>query len=139
MAHEIGWLVDGRVIYQRYYGVVTLDELVDASGAVGALVDDGVCPVHTLIDIVGLKEYPGAIGEIRRALRDARFDARLGWLVLVGVHPIPRYIASVVIQVTGLRFRLFDTFEEGLHFLATHDETLDELTPIPAGASVRRA
>jgi len=134
MAHEIGWFVDGRVIYQRFYGAVTLEELAEASRAVREFVTEGTAPVHGLIDITAVHQHPTSPAEIRRALRDLRFDPRRGWIIVIGVDPITRYLASVVFQLLGLRFRTLDTFDEALHFLALHDETLDELTLLPTQA-----
>ncbi len=134
MAHEIGWFVKGRVIYQRFYGAVTLEELGEASRTVSEFVAEGTAPVHGLIDITAVQQHPTTASEIRRALRDLRFDPRRGWLIVIGVDPITRYLASVVFQLLGLRFRTVDTCDEALHFLAMHDETLDEPALLPTQA-----
>jgi hypothetical protein len=133
MAHEISWLLEGRVIFVRLTGVQTAEAASLFDREILPYLDNVQAPlVHLVFDTVGLEQLPG-IGVL------SRFQwlkhPKTGWVV---GYPKPNgaiaFITGFVSQLFKLRFRTFDTSQEALAFLQDVDATLPDLSPLMANS-----
>jgi hypothetical protein len=126
MPYEVKWLVEGRVIYQRLYGTITLEEYQEVQKLGQVLFDQRKPPViHTLVDVMKLEKSP-SIGEIMR-LPHPKNPEGMGWMVLSIENALFRFIGSVVAQFVVKNFKLTRNLEEACAFLNHMDSTLPPL------------
>ncbi len=123
MPIEFSWLIPNRVILQRFYGDVTLDDIRESDRVMPTFMDEGVPLIHTLMDATEITSHPN-LKEIHSTASMKIYEGE-GWRVLVGAPGIARFIGSVVFQLMGQRYRMFDTLDEGVRFICEHDDSLD--------------
>jgi hypothetical protein len=126
MPYEIFWHTDRRIIQERFYGQVTLEEIREITNRYMTLIVDGVMPVHTLVDVSSVTRYPSNLNNLRE-LFDPDNDPGVGWILICGANnPLLRFLSSILTQILlrKLRMRLFYSIQEALEFLCEQDPTL---------------
>lgn len=129
------WYIDGRVALVRFWGDVSVDDVVEALDVSAQLVKEGEYPkVHFLHDWSRINKFPTNILQIRRDSKAQLDDEeKLGWMVVFGMeNRVLRFISQVVLQVFNIPFRMFSTQEEAREFLKDIDPTLPDIPPVPA-------
>jgi hypothetical protein len=123
MPVEVSWLIPQRIVYERFSGEVTVEDIRHNSDLVAPMMAEGVPLIHTIIDVSEITGHPG-LNEIRNSTPMETYDGE-GWRILVGANAVARFIGSIILQIMQRRFRAFQTMEEALQFLEDQDETLD--------------
>ncbi len=122
MPVEITWIIPLRVIYERFYGDVTIEDIRQVEEAMPGLMAEGVPLIHTLIDVSAAESSPN-LREIQRSTSMRAYDGE-GWRIIIGVDGLGRFMGSVIFQLMGQRYRMFDTLEQAAAFLSDQDETI---------------
>ncbi|MEM6527589.1 MAG: hypothetical protein AAF653_04805 [Chloroflexota bacterium] len=130
MPVEISWLVTGRISYFRYSGVVTLDEIEQASQrGIEMLGESDAVLVHSIQDGRKVTEFPKNLKAMLDVSGKAMQHAKMGWMVnLTDQNPFLVYIASMIGKLTQTRQRFLPDVKAALTFLADVDTTLPDLT-----------
>jgi hypothetical protein len=129
MPTKTTWYQENHVIISRVEGETTLQDIIDVDAEVVARIRQGakVTPlVHFILDMRAMTKIPVNLVEIRRALTHLKEPA-LGWTVVAGMSPVIRFVAGMITQMAGVRFRMFPTLEEAVSFLISQDESLADL------------
>lgn len=132
MPAEISWYHENRIIYERFYGTITVEEMITLTQKSEEYREAGIPLVHTIVDLSGIESFPKNLGAIRAAIKRPAHMERIGWIIIYGTqNPILKFFASAITQVFGgqVRFRLCETLEQSLAFLTERDQTLPELLP----------
>lgn len=124
MPFEISWKIPQRVVYVRNYGHMTIPDIRDSIEQMRAHYEQGTSLVHTILDVGDVTSYPNLL-ELRHGLSLDR-SKNQGWTMFVGAEGIARFICSVLAQLAGDRFRMFETSEQALSFLIDMDQSLQE-------------
>jgi hypothetical protein len=124
MAHQTSWYIPRRVVLQRLYGTLTIEELKQINSEFEQCLNEGIPMVHVLVDVSGVERYPIKLHEIAQAMQHG--DEREGWVMLIGANPILKFLGSAITQLAKLRFRTFNTVEEAFEFLKQQDYTLSQ-------------
>jgi hypothetical protein len=132
MPYELSWYVENRILYLRLLGEVTFAELDLVSREANVMIDGGVRPVHALVDLRGVTEFPTNIKDVYDAIHMNRGD-NLGWTLIITPSRVLRFFGSTIVQLAQRRINTFVNWEEALAFLATRDDSikLNDLPPIP--------
>ncbi|MEO8612346.1 MAG: hypothetical protein ABI690_30905 [Chloroflexota bacterium] len=123
------WYQENHVIISRVEGEATLQDITAVDAEVVARIRQGskVTPlVHFILDMRAMTKIPVNLVEIRRALTHLKEPA-LGWTVVAGMSPVIRFVAGMITQMAGVRFRMVPTLEEAVSFLISQDESLADL------------
>jgi len=124
MPYSIEWYVPKRLILEKAFGDVTMEELLRFNAEVTKLIaDEGVTPVHVIADLSKVGRYPSSLRDILGTMRQNNPE-KMGWMVVVTENPMMRFVASIIFQIARLRLRMFPTMQQALAFLAETDETL---------------
>lgn len=127
MPHRIEWRLPGRILSYHLYGDITLEELYEVSRRTRTLVrTEGVAPVHSIVDLHGVGKYPLKLHELR-GIMNTDEHAMMGWCLIIAPNALLRFMSSMLVQMTHVRYRLVETAEEAEHFLAERDVTLKTL------------
>jgi hypothetical protein len=126
MPVKVIWAVPQRVILSRGYGSVTRQENDEADTQVLSLLESGKRPVHVILDLSQVTDFPTYQLEERLAIfRAVANHPNAGWGVLAGTtNPVIRMATKVLLRLYGVRFKLFATSQAALAFLNEADETL---------------
>lgn len=134
MPYEIRWHTENRVIYQRCFGVLTLDEMRENNEITMQYINSGTPLVHNIVDMREVESFPMNLKQMGDVFkRDQETLIRLGWTVVIGLTPIMRFFATVLIQIWGARYRFVTTLEEAEDFLLDRDVTLRPHDAVTAG------
>lgn len=127
MPIEVSWLVPNRVIMARGYGMVTPEENAESDRQVIELLNTGTAPIHVVMDVQAVEQFPlYQIDDEVKNVRRMTDHPALGWATICGTtNPMVRFMSSIVARLTGVRFRIFKTLDEGLDFLKEQDDTID--------------
>ncbi|NDJ62855.1 MAG: hypothetical protein GYB67_17170 [Chloroflexi bacterium] len=128
MPCEIGWYIPERVIWQRFYGVVTSEELAEHSARSAEYIMAGTAPVHILVDATEIAKYPGNLKQLTDSANYASDTNKVGFVAHASTsNQLMRFLASLMTQmlVRNVQFRAFETVDAALAFLIDRDTTLD--------------
>lgn len=122
------WRIDRRVILTVVKSSdLTIQDMCEINQALVDLVRVGEPPlVHAIIDCRGIEKFQMNIPSISRILTFLE-EPRMGWILIVSDDKLINFVASLVTQLAGTRFRNFSSVENAWDFLSNVDETL---TPV---------
>jgi hypothetical protein len=122
---EVSWYVQGRVIYKRYYGVLTIGDLQASNALVAEYVASGKPLVHIIVNSQDVTKHPYSLKDINSTIpRTKSFHDGLGWTVMVSTHYIHRFMGQMASQMTRARFQTAVSLDEALQFLSSVDDSL---------------
>ncbi len=126
MPVDVSWLYENRVIKIRQYGHVTSGQISAALDRSRELIYQGQPPVHIVTNSTDVE------GNIEVALKDLRQmipKAIDGAGLIVGIHPraLDRFMASLGMQIAGVRYKFAQNEQEALEALLEYDPTLNSL------------
>jgi hypothetical protein len=118
------WIVPGRVLASHFSGDLHLEEVKESNGEAQVwIASEGVAPVHTIVDLSGVKRYPTSLKDVRDIVR-VDHPEMAGWSVIVSGNTIIRFISSTVTQLMRQKVRVFDNMDEAYAFLWDTDSSL---------------
>lgn len=126
MAVEVSWHEEGRVIYQRFQGALEMADVEVVTRALEARTNNGLPPVHAIVDVRQVTHFPVSLDEINRLKSDAGIP---GWMVVIGLHPAVRSVARMMSWLRGVQYHPVASMEDALKFLAIQDSSLGYLVP----------
>jgi len=126
MPIEVNWYIPNRVILAKGWGAVTKEENAESDRQVRALIDAGTPPVHVLMDVSQVEDFPFFNANYQSDnARQFLKHQNLGWGVVCGTtNPVVRLLSGVVLHVVAVKLKMFPTFEEGVDFLLAQDPSL---------------
>lgn len=127
MAHTTEWYLENRIILTEFSETLTIEGLVANDSVILDMVQGGQAPVHLVIDVRQLDEFPTNISKIRNSARRYLMLDNMGWMVVVGFdNPIIRFLSSVITQMTDINMIQVDDLDEAMARLQKVDLTLQE-------------
>ncbi len=125
MSYEVRSLIDRRVVLVVVEGTVTLSEVRAGGQQVDALISAGEAPVHVIIDITRMTDYPLSPSRIFEASPFLRHPD-LGYIPAYGVTSL---LLNTLLQVIGLmapfEYRVVQSLADALDFLRAQDSRID--------------
>ena len=124
MSYEVRPLIDGRVVLITVSGHVSLAQVRVGGEQVDALVSAGEPPVHVIIDITRMSDYPitaSKIFELSPFLR----NPRLGMVPAFGVtNMLLVTLLRVIGQMAPFRYQIVDSMSEAVALLQSQDSRI---------------
>lgn len=134
MPMSIEWMLPNRILYERLYGAVTLDDLRTLQRECLHMMEtSGIAPIHIVVDFSGATDFPRNIPQLRNALVYTG-TMRLGNVILITQNPLIRFLSTVVAQLRfySMILRCFDDRESALAHLLEQDASLVQPQPLQA-------
>jgi hypothetical protein len=124
MPHSIKWYVEGQIIFVRFQGVMTVEDVQKCLDSVLPFYDQAAsAQVHNLIDVRYITSSLSQVELIKLIQKTPH--PRMGWTVQIDPNQtLIRHLTNVLSQLFSIRSRSFNSFDEGLTFLASQDETI---------------
>lgn len=125
MPYQVRSLIDRRAVLIVTAGMVTLPEIRSGGQQVDALVSAGDAPVHVIIDITRMTDYPLSPSKIFEASSFLRHP-NLGLIPAYGVaNPLLNTLLQVVGQMAPFEYRVVPSLPAALDLLRAHDRRID--------------
>ncbi|MBI1258666.1 MAG: hypothetical protein GC204_14455 [Chloroflexi bacterium] len=126
MSVEISWQQPKRVIYERFYDAVTVEELTSIQQTFFQFLIDGDAPVHSIIDLSAVRSYPKSINQVRQAFVADKTGKGGRVVLIVGSNVIMRFITSMVSQIAfkDAQFTFCNSVDEALAYLRQIDSSV---------------
>lgn len=123
MAFRSSWIEEKRIIHTEMIGTMTSQEAQQISDAHMKFLNEGVAPVHLIVDLTQLKEVPTNLRQNTSMAGYLQHPA-LGWTVLIGGNVLLNFMLSILGHVFKFRYVKRETMEEALAYLISQDQTL---------------
>ncbi len=123
MPFEVKWHTDKRIILQRFYGRVTLEDVREAVNANDGFIEQGIAPIHLIVDAADIDNIPVHLRETSKISSNLN-DPSVGWVILITNNPLSEFFVKLTSQLVKYRLGRAKSLEEALEFLARQDSTL---------------
>ncbi len=124
MPYEVSWYRPNRIIYERVYGELTLNEVQGTVVEIERMLEEGTSPIHLIVDMRELDKVKVPVKEIANVSRSLR-STKLGWVLLLSTgKPLLDFLASVVSQVTRMQLAKRASLDQVDDFLLRQDASL---------------
>ncbi len=123
MPHEISWYQEKRIVLNRLIGSLDVEAGTQASEATSQFLNEGVAPVHLIVDMTELKSFPTNITKVN-TMNQYLKNPSLGWVVVIGGNTLSQFLVNVLSQVIRFRVAQRPTLEQAVDFLRAQDPSL---------------
>ncbi len=126
MPYSSTWIIPDAVFYIRTYGVVEVEELRQ----IIADVDEQTNRIanrllHVVIDNSDMERANVSLADIMEVMRPLSKDQVMtGWSVTINPNMVQRMLATILVQMRGIRERQCRSAAEATRFLAENSENL---------------
>lgn len=134
MTHYHDWLIENKVVYVKFWGDISVEEVGEAFAKSNTFsLETQNPPVHFLHNWGEVSSFPKKLHELRRLTKSVKGDSRrIGWVVVFGTeNMIMRFLGDVFFQMFRVRFRMFLDETEAIAFLKRVDMTIPEFPDLP--------
>jgi hypothetical protein len=115
MSYTATWHTENSIVIVRYYDSVDFSEIRASNRAVDDLITHGQKPVHVIIDVLDLKEFPRNVFQIQREATYF-FNSNIGYIAVLTQNTLMRMMARVIIAISPVEFQIFATIDEALYY-----------------------
>lgn len=127
MAYSVEWLYPPRMILIQYIDRVVRVDITSQTDELGHVLKEGQVPVHLIVDLSRVTEVGLGLGDLKSVA--IKTHDEVGWMAVVAPNPIFRFFASIGIQMSRGKYRIFANRQEALKFLIEQDPTLRKVVP----------
>ncbi len=125
MPYSVNWLIENEIIYARYSGATTAQEMRDCLMKTRAMIEGSSRPLVHMISDVGDVTETVPLKESLPIIREIGSPAQAGWSITLREKSIfIKMGAAMGASIFKMRYRTFDTIEEALAHLKLVDQTL---------------
>src|SRR5262249_15726011 len=96
MTVQLSCYEEARFVFQCFSGVLSEDDVWEVTNSLEQRAEHGIVPVHTIIDVRQVTDFPVSIDQISYLRSEAQMK---GWMVVVGLHPLVRFLARLMSQM----------------------------------------
>ena len=114
MPVENEWYIEGRILMTRLIGTVTVDEML-ASGQRGTvMIESGVAPVYSLVDVSQMVHFPTRLVDIKKIAEQGGSD-KMSKIILFGVsNRFVNFLANMFTQFIRTDYSVVDTLDDAV-------------------------
>jgi hypothetical protein len=125
MPYTIDWLIENEIIYTRYSGVTTAEELRECLFKLKDLIESSSrFHVHIISDVSSIT-VAVPLKDSMRIVREVGPHPRSGWSITLGEKAfIVKMGAALAASIFRMRIKTFDTLDQAIEHLKLVDEML---------------
>jgi hypothetical protein len=117
MPVENRWIVENRILLTEIIGDITTEELIASSKLGTQIIDSGIAPVYSLVDLTAMGQHPIRLNEFTTIFRQPS-SRKLGWIIICGIpNHFASFIATTFAQVLRKQYRVTPTRAEALELI----------------------
>lgn len=125
MSFEIRWYFPKRIIYIHLLGELGLAEVEQMSRESLTFIQEGIAPVHILLDDSKGGQPPISLKELKSRLEIASHPS-VGWIVGIGeVDQVAKFLIPLLMKILKLQYLRVENLDAALNFLSRQDLSLE--------------
>lgn len=128
MAHEVKWLIENRLLLNKYVGVLGMDDLEGVSGKsirMTEAVTDKFYVLGDFSELTSVQPTLSGMPELIKLSKAFTSKPNLGTIVAYGTdNKMIKFLSSVIIQIAKKNWKFFNSGEEALNHLMHIDPSL---------------
>lgn len=128
MPYDIRWMLEGRIVFMRDYGVCTIEQLNDAVHRLNALLDSGTSPVHIIHDNRQVEKYPVSLKAIKPLVHK---HPKTGLIAFLPADQASAFVVTVLTKLVGQPYKRCENIEDAIILLQNLDPSLPNDIPLP--------
>lgn len=132
MPIDLSWYVPLRIMRIHIYDDAGIEDIEQLGLNGRSFLEDGIAPVHVLLDDASALPPPINLQQLRLALNLRSTDThKLGWVIGVGdVNIMAKVVIPMLMKILTMRYVRVATIEEAVTFLRKHDKSLQAIAEI---------
>jgi hypothetical protein len=134
MPFDAYWIHESRVTAGRFWGEITMEELVEANKVAIERIRAGTPPVHVVVDTLAIEKMPVNLKAITGLIAYTK-EPNLGYIIYVAHNPLVSFFNAAITRMAGAKSETVRTMEEALAMLPRLDQSLPNLSLPEAKAS----
>jgi hypothetical protein len=125
MPYSVDWYIQDEIIYSRYFGALTPDELRECLILTREFIESSPREsVHTINDVSDVTESVALLDSLP-IIREVGSHARVGWSFTLGEKsPLVKMGAAMGASVFKIRYKAFDTLDQVIEHLKFFDQNI---------------
>jgi hypothetical protein len=124
VAESVTWKIHQRLIYVKFEGHVSINDIAQATAKVTPSIREGQAPVHVIADMLQVDRYPREFSKLAGAIPHLA-EPNLGKTVLVGTNnQLVKLMVDVIRHAVQIDLRMVESLEKALDLLYEADPTL---------------
>lgn len=129
MSYTLSWYVPQRIIYVPLQDPIALSELGEIQTKVDPFHQEGIAPIHMIVDATAIRRPIFNIREMRSAGLTNKTRSTLGQVIVIQNNILLRQFATLLIHVFSIKINLtlVTTFEEAIQAIKARDITLQDM------------
>lgn len=121
MPVENSWHTPQRITLTRLIGDVTLEEMVTSTQKGSDMIDSGIEPVYSLVDMSAMVTYPTRLSDMRYLTQHN--SPKLACIIVYGIqNKLVAFLASTFTQFVKTRYVVVQNQEEALKLIAMWED-----------------
>lgn len=126
MSFEISWYIPQRIIHIHLLGELDLNAVGAMAKAINHMMQEGVAPVHILLDDAKGGRPPISLTQLKSQLEIAK-SPLMGWIVGVGeTDPVAKFLIPLLANIMNVHYSRVATIEDAIDFLVKQDMSLEQ-------------
>ncbi|MCA9911601.1 MAG: hypothetical protein KC519_23260, partial [Anaerolineae bacterium] len=93
MSNEVTWQLENQIVYMRLSGVVTVEDIKQASATVTSMMPSETARVHLVVDLRDLHKFPTQLRDLAGLIPNIPRRGN-GWLLFVSQNAFVRFLSS---------------------------------------------
>jgi hypothetical protein len=111
------WIIENRILLTEIIGAVTSDELIASSRLGTEMIESGIAPVYSLVDLSQMGQFPLRLNEFSALFRQSP-SKKMSWMFICGIpNQFASFIATTFAQVTRSGYKVAKTRDEAMRMI----------------------
>jgi hypothetical protein len=133
MPYQTTWIVPGKLLYFRPYGLVNAQEMkLMSEESDRMLLAEGQEQAHLMIDYRDITKMDISFRDVPQLFHRPSPDSPITWVLSISDSVVQKFLDSFINQMMGLRSRQFQTVEPALAFICGQDLAMPPLAEVEA-------
>ena len=108
------WLVENRILMTELQGSITADDLMASSQIGTQMIESGVAPVYSLVDMSQIIHYPMRLSDFT-TLFEQPSSKKLAWIIIFGIpNTVASFLSTTFAHIVAKNYKVTKTREEAL-------------------------
>ncbi|RMG72593.1 MAG: hypothetical protein D6711_12660 [Chloroflexi bacterium] len=127
MPYKMMWLVEKRVIYTCFEGVITAEDLSQFLHELQAYIHNGTPPIHHISNGLKIERIKFSLSMLQRMVSRFKVVHQLSWNININENRLVTTIASIGNYLINVNNHTVKTLDEAIAYLKQKDPTLKNL------------
>lgn len=128
MPYSLSWFIEGRVLFNRFYGELTIDDVRSTIQETVRLAQSGQPPVHQILISKEVTRLPFDLKALTSVVPRQK-EPNIGVFVQVSTNTIYNFFTTIATHISAVDFRTARSVEEAFGQLQHLDASLKQFTP----------